>query len=162
MDITAIDVTTLAHTVAPYVIAAAPYLRNLSRVAGEEAVKEISKDATKKLGEGSWGLAKSIWQKLSGTKPETQAALDSALSDIADDPDDTDTHAALRVKLRKVLKEDPSLAEELARLIREAKSTNIEGDRNVTFGDNASNNVVTTGDGNVVGDGNINIVNKRP
>lgn len=162
MENTAMDITALVNALVPYVIMAAPYLKQLGSVAGEEAAKEVSKQAAKKLGDGSWNLAKSIWQKLHGAKPESQNAIDSALSDVADDPNDADTHAALRVKLRKALKEDSGLVEELSRLLREAGATNIEGERNVVFGDNASNNVVATGDGNVVGDRNINVVNKKP
>jgi hypothetical protein len=162
MENTAMDITALVNALAPYIIMAAPYLKQLGSAAGEEAAKEVSKQAAQKLGDGSWNLAKSIWQKLRGAKPETQTAIDSALSDVADDPDDADTHAALRVKLRKALKGDSALVEELAQLLREAGSTNVEGERNVVFGDNASNNVVATGDGIVVGDSNINLVNKKP
>lgn len=162
MESLSMDITALVNSIAPYVIMAAPYLKQLGSAAGEEATKEISKQAAKKLGDGSWGLAKSIWQKLRGVKPETQTAIDSALSDVADDPNDEDTHAALRVKLRKALKEDSALVEAIAQLLREAGATNIEGERNVTFGDNAKNNLVATGDGIVVGDSNINLVNKKP
>ena len=156
------DITALVNSIAPYVIMAAPYLKQLGSVAGEEAAKEVSKQAAEKMGDGSWSMAKSIWQKLRGAKPETQTAIDSALNDVADDPDDTDTHAALRVKLRKALKEDSTLVEGLAQLLREAESTNIEGERNVIFGDSASSNIVATGDGIAIGDGNINLVNKKP
>lgn len=155
------DITALVNSIAPYVIVAAPYLKQLSSAAGEEATKEISKRAAKKLGEGSWGLAESIWQRFHGAKAEMHTAINSALSDIADNPDDADTHAALRVQLRKALKEDSAMAEAIAQLLREAGSTNIEGERNVTFGDNASDNIVATGDGIVVGDSNINLVNKK-
>jgi hypothetical protein len=155
-------VTALVNEIAPYIIMAAPYLKQLGSVAGEEAAKEVSKQAAKQLGDGSWNLAKSIWQKLRGAKPETQTAIDSALSDVADDPDDADTHAALRVSLRKTLKKDSALVEELAQLLREVGATNVESEQNVVFGDNASDNVVATGDGIVVGDSNINLVNKKP
>jgi len=156
------DITALVNSIAPYIVMAAPYLKQLGSTAGEEATKEISKEAAKKLGDGSWGLAKSIWQKLRGSKPETQPAINSALSDVADNPDDADTHAALRVQLRKALKEDSALVDAIAKLLREAGVTNVEGERNVIVGDNASNNVVATGDGIVVGDSNINLVNKKP
>ena len=162
MESITMDITALVNTIAPYIIMAAPYLKQLGNVAGEEAAKEISKEAAKKLGSDSWGLAKGLWQKLHGAKPETQTAIDSVLNDVADDPDDADTHAALRVKLRKVLKEDTTLLEELAQILRDAESTNVKGERNVAFGDNASNNVVATGDGIIVGDSNINLVNKTP
>jgi hypothetical protein len=162
MESLSMDITALVNSIAPYVIMAAPYLKQLGGAAGEEATKEISKQAAKKLGDGSWGLAKSIWQRFRGAKPETHTAINSALSDVADNPDDADTHAALRVQLRKALKEDSALVDAIAKLLREAGATNVEGERNVIVGDNASNNVVATGDGIVVGDSNINLVNKKP
>jgi hypothetical protein len=155
------DITGLVNTLAPYVIMAAPYLRQLSSTAGDEAAKEVTKQAGKALGDGSWNLAKTIWQKLRRAKPETKTAIDSAVSDVADDPDDADTHAALRVKLRRALNDDATLVEELTRLLHEAGITNVEGDQNVTFGDNANKNTVATGDGIIVGDGNINVVSKK-
>lgn len=155
------DIASLVNAAAPYIIMAAPYLKKLGGAAGEEAAKEVSKQAARKLGDGSWGMAKSIWQKLRGTQAETRIAIDSALDDVADDPDDTDTHAALRVTLRKALKDDPALAELLTQLLHGGESTNIEGERNAVLGNNASNNVVATGDGNIIGDGNINLVNKK-
>jgi hypothetical protein len=155
------DMTDLVNAVAPYVIMAAPYLKQLGSAAGEEAAKEVSKQAAKQLGDGSWNVAKSIWHKLRGTKPDSQTAINSALSDVADDPDDPDTHAAFRVKLRKALNEDSALVEELTRLLREAGVIKVEGERNVVFGDSASKNIVATGDGIVVGDRNINVVSKK-
>jgi hypothetical protein len=156
------DITALVNTLASYVIMAAPYLKQLGSTAGEEAAKEVSKQAAKKLSEGSWNLAQSIWQKLRGLNLESQIAIQSALSDVADDPDDADTYAALRVTLRKALKEDSALVEELTELLREAGVTNVEGGRNAIFGGNASKNIVATGDGIAVGDRNINIVSKKP
>lgn len=155
------DITALVNSVAPYIIMAAPYLKQLGNVAGEESAKELSKQAAKKLGEGSWGIANSIWQKLRGAKPETQTAIDSALNDIADAPTDLDTHAALRVKLRKALTDDATLFESLAQIIREAGGTNINGERNTVLGDNAQDNVIITGDGVIIGSDNINLVNKK-
>ena len=153
------DITGLVNALAPYVIMAAPYLKQLGS-AGEEAAKEVTKQAAKALGDGSWNLAKSIWQKLRRAKPETQTAIDSALSDVIDDPDNADTHAALRVKLRKALNDDSALVQELTRVLHEAGITNVEGERNVAFGDNASKNIVATGDGIIVGDRNVNVVSK--
>jgi hypothetical protein len=155
------DITALVNELTPYVILAAPYLKQLGRAAGEEAAKAVAKQATTKLGEGSWNVAKTVWQKLRGAKPESLTAIDSALSDVIDHPDDADTHAALMVKLRKALNEDSALVAELTQVLRDAGGTNIEGERNIVFGDNASSNVVASGDGIVVGDSNINVVSKE-
>jgi hypothetical protein len=161
MESTAMDITALVNALAPYVIMAVPYLKQLGGTVGEEAAKEVTKQAAKTLGDGSWNLAKSIWQKLRGAKPESQTAIASALRDVADDPHNADTHAALRVKLRKALNEDSGLVEELTRLLHESGMTNVQGERNVVLGDNASKNVVATGDGIIVGDHNINVVSKN-
>jgi hypothetical protein len=141
----------------PYLIMAAPYLKQLGSSAGEEATKQIAKAAASKLGDGSWHVAQSVWQKLRGTKPETLAAVDSALTN----PQEPGAQETLRLQLKEALSDDASLLREIAEILAQAKSTEIEGSRNVTFGDQASNNIVLTGDGIVVGNSNVNLVSKK-
>jgi len=151
------EITEVVNGVVPYLIMAAPYLKQLGSSAGEEAAKQIAKTAANKLGGSSWRVAQSIWQKLRGTKTEKLMALESALTN----PQEPINQETLRVQLREALSDNPSLLHEIAEILTQAKSTEIEGSRNVNLGDQASNNVVLTGDGIVIGNNNVNLVNKN-
>jgi len=151
------EIAEVVNTVVPYLIMAAPYLKQLGSSAGEEATKQIAKTAANKLGAGSWHVAQSVWQKLRGTKPETLAAVDSALTN-AQEPK---AQESLRVQLEEALSDNPSLLRDIAEILTQAKGTEIEGSRNVAFGDQASGNIVLTGDGIVVGNSNVNLVSKK-
>jgi|SRR6185369_3422482 len=151
------EITEVVNAVVPYLIMAAPYLKQLAGSAGEEAAKQIGKTAANKLGDKSWNVAQSIWQKLRGTKTETVMAVESALTN----PQEHISQETLRFHLSEALSDNPSLLSELAEILSQAKSTNIEGSRNVNFGERASNNIVLTGDGIVIGDRNVNLVNKK-
>ncbi|MDN5271213.1 hypothetical protein QTO31_04445 [Chloroflexus sp. MS-CIW-1] len=77
------------------------------------------------------------------------AALEAA-QDAAAHPDDEDALAALRLQLKKLLAEDDSLAQELARLLPQSgpagQTVIASGNRSVAIGGNASGNVIITGD----------------
>ncbi|HVQ38102.1 MAG TPA: hypothetical protein VMS31_11250, partial [Pyrinomonadaceae bacterium] len=60
------EITEMVNAVVPYLIMAAPYLKQLGSSAGEEATKQIAKTAANKLGAGSWHVAQNVWQKLRG------------------------------------------------------------------------------------------------
>jgi hypothetical protein len=86
------------------------------------------------------------------------AALEAA-QDAAAHPDDEDALAALRLQLKKLLAEDPALAQEMTRLVAQISasergvaaqtienSTVITGDRNAVFGPGATGTItVITG-----------------
>ena len=150
------EITEVVNAVVPYLIMAAPYLKQLAGSAGEEAAKQIGKTAANKLGDKSWNVAQRIWQKLRGTQTETLMAVESALTN----PQEHISQETLRFHLREALSDNPSLLRELAEILAQAKST-IEGSRNVNLGDQASNNIVLTGDGIVVGNNNVNLVRKK-
>ncbi len=59
--------------------------------------------------------------------PKTRDALD----DLGAEPGDGDLQAALRVQLKKALREDDALREELAAIMQEA--ANVTGDDNVVI-----------------------------
>ena len=104
------DVTTLSRDI---VIFLAPFLPYLVK-AGEKAVEE----AGKQLGVDAWEKAKALWSKLR-PKVEAKPAMQEAAQNVAETPDDEDAQAALRLQLKKLLREDASLAAEVARLVED-------------------------------------------
>jgi hypothetical protein len=155
------DKAELVNTIASYLIIAAPYLKQIGKVAGGEAIKEASKQAIKKIGDGSWTVAKSIWENLTASKPENLTALDATLTTISEHPNDMTAQAMLRQQIEGAVVSDSMLVQQLVEILREAKPTHSQGSRNATFGEGANNNIVVTGDGIVIGDHNINLVNKK-
>lgn len=122
------DVATVVGVLAPVL----PYLvEKAGHVAAGEAIKKVGKEA--------WGL----WEKLRGAVQANPAAS-QAVDDLAAQPDDEDLRAVLRVQLKKLLQADPSLADEVARLIVTAS-----GDRSVAAGGDVRGTIIT-GDGNIV------------
>jgi len=152
-----IETTQVVDAVVPYLIMAAPYLKQLANSASDEAAKQIGKTAANKLGDRAWHVAHGIWQKLRGTKAETSIAVEDALTN----PQEHVAQETLRLYLGEALNDNPSLLHDIGEILTEANPTNIEGSRNVNFGDQASNNIVLTGDGIVVGSSNVNLVSKK-
>jgi hypothetical protein len=155
------DKAELVNSIVTYLTIAAPYLKQLGAIAGVEAAKEVSKQAIKQIGKGSWSAATAIWQKLKGSRPEMETDLDATLTILSENPTDDAGRATMKEQIEKVLEKDSSLFEQLAVILREAKTTGVEGDQNAILDGGASNNVVAIGDGIVIGDNNINLVNKK-
>ncbi len=133
------DVSILTAFLAPFL----PYLLKI----GEKAAEGVGE----KIGGDAWEKAKALWAKLS-PKVVAKAAAEEAAKDVANDPKDTDAQAALRLQLKKLLNQDPTLASDIARLFEEAKQTGsvtnviASGERAVAIGGNASGNTIITGD----------------
>lgn len=130
----------LVRDVVAFLVPYLPYLQT--------AGQQVAEGAANKIGEGSFGLAKRIWGLLVPSA-ETRPGLQEAVADAAKAADDEDVQAALRVQLRKLLSEDRSLADELTRVLNEAKqsdTTMTQGDRNVIVKRDAKNTVIITGD----------------
>jgi hypothetical protein len=135
----------LAQFFAPYL----PYLLKGAKLAGQEAAKKLGE----KAGEQGFEQAKTLWEKLRPKVEAKPAALEAA-QDAATHPDDEDTLAALRLQLKKLLAEDESLAQEMTRLLEQArasgKNVTASGSRSVAIGGNVSGSVIVTGDNNNV------------
>jgi hypothetical protein len=148
------DITALIQSITPWLITAAPYLLKLRDLAGEEAVKEVSKEATKKIGERAWEATKDVWGKLMGTQAQAKPDLVKAVQDVANDPSDEDTHAAVRVQLKKLLTEDAALKEAITQILKEAKASGVSvvasGERSVATGGDVIGSTITTGDSNTI------------
>jgi hypothetical protein len=134
------DISHLAQSVTTYLVPLLPYLLKAGEKAAEESGKRLAGEA--------WDGAKALWNKL-WPKVEAKPAALEAAEDSAQAPEDTDLQAVLRVQLGKLLKEDPSLAEEIESLLVQAKGTGgsrVSADRGgVAYGDNARDNIAITG-----------------
>ncbi|MCP4984763.1 MAG: hypothetical protein GY928_01490 [Colwellia sp.] len=88
--------------------------------------------AAKKIGENIYSLLKDRFTK--------KATAQEALVDLQNAPDDPDLQAALRVQLKKLLKEDTVFAEKLQNLLEEVEKTAPGTTTNIikmSAGDNA-------------------------
>ncbi|WP_017714974.1 hypothetical protein [Kamptonema formosum] len=115
--------------------------------------KTVAEEATKKLGEGlgasAWEKAKALWGKL-WPKVEAKPMAKGAAEELANSPDDEDAKETLQKQLKKLLDEDKTLADEIARLMREDSETISKAvstfSQTVSGSNSAAQNV--TGDGN--------------
>jgi hypothetical protein len=127
----------------------APFMGYLLK-AGEPLVE----DAARKLNEKAWEYAKALWGRLRPKVDQVPTAR-AAAEDLAEDPDDEDRLAALRVQLKKLLAADPALARELARVWQQAEAervvVSVIGDRSVGIGGSVSDSTIITGDDNRAG-----------
>ncbi len=124
------DIAVLTAFLAPFL----PYLMNL----GNKAVE----GAAQKSGEDAWDKAKTIWKKLQPKVEAKEAALEAA-TDVAAEPEDEDSVASLRRQLKKILDNEPALAQEIAQLMQGDAATgssgtafqqNVTGNQNKTVG----------------------------
>jgi len=136
----------LVQLLAPYL----PYLLKGLKLAGQEAAKALGE----KAGEQGFEQAKALWEKLRPKVEARPAALEAA-QDAAAHPDDEDALAALRLQLKKLLAEDPALAQEMTRLLERTRPTGrtviASGSRSVAIGGDVTGSVIVTGDRNKVG-----------
>jgi hypothetical protein len=138
----------LVQLLAPFL----PYFVKGLKLAGQEAAKELGEQAS----EQAFEQAKALWDKLRPKVEARPTALEAA-QDAAAHPDDEDALAALRLQLKKLLAEDDSLAQEMTRLLEQAraagKNVTASGSRSVAIGGNVSGSVIVTGDRNKINKG---------
>ena len=132
-------VAQLVQTLGPYL----PALLETGKTVGGKAVEEVGK----KAGGEAFDGAKKVWKKLRGKVEEKPEAAE-AVRDLAEDPDDSDLQAAVRVQLKKILAADPSLVGEMAKLLQ---TVEIHGSGNAVAQVRGSQNVVAQGSGNTAG-----------
>ncbi len=139
------DPSQLSQFLAPLL----PYLLK----GGMELAKSAAGELGKKLSADSWDGLKRLAEKIQ-QKAKAKPALQEALTDAQNAPDDEDAIAALRLQLRKLLSEDQALAAEIARLWDEAEAAGVtvtaSGDRAVAIGGDVSGSTIITGDNNKV------------
>jgi hypothetical protein len=130
------DPVVLTGEIAPYVTAAIGAYGTAVLTRAEEAAA----DATVSLGQR-------ILLRITGRGPRPE--VEGAVEDLAESPDDEDARAALRMQIKKALREDPELAADIAGLLPLATARNVRikasGPRSVAAHTIRGN--VTTGDG---------------
>ncbi|MEV7012266.1 hypothetical protein [Streptosporangium sp. NPDC051022] len=104
------DLVSLAHEVSPYVTAAVSAY-------GAAVLARAQEDAA----DATVGWGRRILQRIFGIQAEEDAVPDE-VAELADDPDNTDLQAALRVQIRKLLAADPQLAAEVAQMVEQARN----------------------------------------
>lgn len=138
------DISQLAQQLTTFLTPFLPYLLKAGEKAAEEAGKKIGGDA--------WERAKTLWAKLR-PKVEAKPTAQEAVKDAAAAPQDQDAQAALRLQLKKLLAEDKTLAQEVARLWEDARAAGVtvvaSGARSVAVGGDVSGSVIVTGDDNL-------------
>ncbi|MEU5666748.1 hypothetical protein [Streptomyces longwoodensis] len=73
--------------------------------------EDAAVDATANLGRR---ILQAVWHRR-GERGRTD--LEAAVHDVAEDPEDGDAAAALRQQIKRALREDPALRDELARML---------------------------------------------
>jgi hypothetical protein len=133
-----IDAMTASQEIAPYVTAAISAYGTavLTRSA------ELSADSTISLGQR---LLDRLLRRTPAEQSAEDSALHSAIADLAEDPEDADLHAALRVQLKKLLLKDPQMLTEICEIMnRSGLSIVASGERSVAA--YTINGGVSTGD----------------
>jgi len=114
-----------------------------------------SSDVAEALGEEAgntgWNIARKLWGKLRGKVDERPAAAEAA-ADAAARPDDQRARTALEWQLQKLLEEDAGLAEDVQKLVEDARAAQLitvtvtaSGERSIAVGGNVSGSTFTTG-----------------
>ncbi|MFE2942098.1 hypothetical protein ACFXKG_24070 [Streptomyces sp. NPDC059255] len=129
------DALTVANDVVPYITAA------VAAYGGAVVTRtsDVAADATVSLGRR---IVQRLW-----SREENRDGLRQAIEEVAGDPADDDARAALRVQVRRILREDAELTAELARLLP-TRAFTASGDGAVAVETN--HGVISTGDGATV------------
>lgn len=111
---------------------AAPYLSAAVGVYGAAALSRAQDVAVDAAVDGTAGVGRRILELVWRRRNEgDRAALESAVREAAEEPDDTDAAAALRHLIKRALREDADLAREVAGLLPAAGgvTVNVSGTR---------------------------------
>ncbi|MFZ5881422.1 MAG: SUMF1/EgtB/PvdO family nonheme iron enzyme [Chloroflexota bacterium] len=115
-----------------------PYLVEGGKIAAKAALETVGK----KFSEAAWQKAEALWGQV---KPGVEAAPDAekALKYYLEHPGDEDAYPALRLQVKKLLLENPSLAANLGQVINASGGS-------IGIGGNVSGNVLNQSNGNTV------------
>jgi len=119
---------------------------------GDKAVESIGS----KIGADAWETAKKIWDKLRPKVEEKKSVL-SAVEAVAESPDDEDCKEFFQKQLQKLLKENPELAEAIAKILQESPPIPTGVQINQTVANNEGQVIGQMTGGNAIGriDGNV-------
>lgn len=132
------ELNVLAQNIVALLAPALPYLSAI------EGVGTIAK-AGKAVPNG----IKKIWEVLNYNIELRPAGLKEAIIDVQKDPDDSDARQMLEFQVKKVLKQDSGLAQELLAILQDdtlQKDIDQFSQTNQTSSGNQSPNVVSQGD----------------
>ena len=152
------DITALTAFLTPFL----PFLLKL----GKDATETATESAANKFGEAAWQKAQAIWTVLNPTV-DAKETTKEAVTDAANNPEDEDYQAALRVQLKKLLANDAALAHQLTKILQSDRPNNapttqiaqtVTGNQNQTIGQvfggqvfgNVTGSVITSGSGNSI------------
>jgi len=92
-----------------------PYISAAVSAYGGAVLAQVRDDAA----DATVGLGRRLLQKIFGRRGEAEQ-LPGPLADLADDPQDGDALAAVRLAVRKALDADPALAAEVREMLADA------------------------------------------
>lgn len=134
------DATQLTIFLSPFL----PFLMKLGQTNTEST--------SKKFGEPAWHQAQQIWNLLY-PKIEAKAAAKEAVMDVVHHPQDEDLQVSLRVQLKKLLTQDPHLAEAIAKILQTDSAASpptvqitqtVSGNQNQVIGQMSGGSVIGT------------------
>lgn len=107
-----------------------PFLPRLLGKAQAVAGEVVDAAAT-----AAWETAKQIWDRV-GPAVERRPGAKEAADAAATTPDDADAQAVLRVQLKKVFADDPTLAADVGSLVKQGQAAGViaTGPRSVAAG----------------------------
>jgi hypothetical protein len=137
------ELTSLATAALPYLVHYLPAMIEAGKFVGGKALEKIVENTTDEL----WKVAGPWLGRLMGKIESNPTALKAAQR-VAVSPENEKYRTALELELEEIFTEDHDLAEEIKRILDQAKAggKQIIADRGgVAFGDNARDNITITG-----------------
>ncbi|WP_319694058.1 hypothetical protein [Streptomyces sp. ME19-01-6] len=116
-----------------------PAISTAASLYGADVLRRAEDAATS----GTVHLGQRLLARLTSSRPQDTDGVVRAVTDLAASEGGEDEQAALRVELRKLLRDDEGLRRELALLLR-SDATSASGDRAVAVQHNEG--IVSTGD----------------
>ncbi|MGW4851275.1 hypothetical protein ACWEPZ_08570 [Streptomyces sp. NPDC004288] len=119
------EIVELVEQAGPYLTAAVSAYGTAVLVRAQDAALDAAVEGTAGVGRRILEL---VWRRRDG---EERAALEAAVREAAEEPEDADAAAALRRQIKRALREDAELVRELAALLPErgGVTVNVSGAR---------------------------------
>ncbi|HEX8450495.1 MAG TPA: hypothetical protein VF647_00295 [Longimicrobium sp.] len=157
----------ISTTAAEFINLIGPYLPALTgfRTQLAEQATSVAKDAAgtaaRALSETAWERLRRLWERISAPS-DGKPPIGPATQDVIAAPEDPDALAALRLQLRKLLQQEPDLAEEVAGWLESVRTESVSahGDRSVAIGGDVRESLIITGDQARVNSPNSNSVGR--
>jgi hypothetical protein len=124
---------------------AVPYVTAAAQAYGVHTLEKVRDAAVEETSDATVGLGRRLLRHLLG-REDSQQAIEAAVADLVEDPEDADGVAALRKQLRKALADAPDLAAEIARMLP-APSMHVEASGTRAVAVQSNPGIVNTGDG---------------